>query len=189
MKPCDCSVSRPRWTRRERRLSDARVLSVSLVMGVVAFPAIRLAVCEVARRRWGGMGVKAALSRGSLDLVGTDEKVSWNIPLLADLVNHFDRKRAPARQDLRRARARAQELGKLRLGVSQFLDRMVEDVNRVEVLVEIDGPSLFFVCLDERKEHVELVALFRSLGRAPASLDFRECGPVVFVGANWPDFH
>src|SRR5580698_7687870 len=38
MKPCENSASRPRFTRRERRLRDARVSSVSLVIGVVRAP-------------------------------------------------------------------------------------------------------------------------------------------------------
>ena len=123
-------------------------------------------------------------SRGPFDLIGTDKQISGNLPRLADLLNRFDRKGAPARKNLRCARTRAQELGQFRLRVAEFFDGVVEHVDWIEAVVDIDRPTLRFVGFDKRKEHVELVALFGALSGAPAGIDFRERRPVILVGAN-----
>jgi hypothetical protein len=33
--------------------------------------------------------------------------------------------------------------------VSELLDRVIEDIDWIEVVVNIDGPALLFVCVDE----------------------------------------
>ena len=66
-----------------------------------------------------GVNAQAALS---IDLIRSDEEISRNFPRLTDLVDHVDSERASARENLGRTRARAQELGKLALGVPQLLD-------------------------------------------------------------------
>src|SRR5262249_13116011 len=43
--------------------------------------------------------------------------------------------------------------------------------------------------LDERQEHIELVALFGALWRAPAGFDGSECGAMIFIGTNRSDVH
>src|SRR6516225_8686378 len=71
----------------------------------------------------------------------------------------------------------------------EFLDCIVEDINRIKVLIDLDRPSLRFVYFDECEEHVELVTLLGALRSAPAGIDLGERGPVVFVSTDWPDFH
>src|SRR5437764_8944561 len=64
-----------------------------------------------------------------------------------------------------------------------------EHVDRIEGLVDLDRPSLCLVDFDEREEHIELVALLRTLRCAPAGLDRRERCAVILVCANGPDVH
>src|SRR3984893_14850267 len=84
----------------------------------------------------------AAGSGGLFDLVGTNQKVGWNFPRLADLVDHLDGKRAPPRKNFRGTRARAQEFRELRLGMPELVDGIPEHIDRIEGLVDFDRPSL-----------------------------------------------
>src|SRR5882724_3808367 len=128
-------------------------------------------------------------SGGSLDLVGTNQKISRNLPRFADLVNHLDRERSPARKNLRRARARVQKFCQLGLGMAELVYGIPEHVDRIEGFVDLDRPSLGFVDFDEREQHIELVTLLRALSCAPTSLDRRERCAVILVCANGPDVH
>jgi hypothetical protein len=56
-------------------------------------------------------------------------------------VNHLDGKRASARKYFGRAGARTQELGELDLRVPELVDRIVEQIYRIEPLVTLDGPA------------------------------------------------
>src|SRR5579862_5792056 len=84
----------------------------------------------------------SAGSGGLFDLVGTNQKVGWNFPRLADLVDHLDGKRAPTRKNFRGTRARAQEFRELRLGMPELVDGIPEHIDRIEGLVDFDWPSL-----------------------------------------------
>src|SRR5438876_11001675 len=128
-------------------------------------------------------------SGGAFGLVGTNQKVSRDFPRFADLVNHLDRERSPTRKNLRRTRARAQKFSQLGLGMAEFVHGIPEHVDRIEGLVDLDRPSLCLVDFDEREEHIKLVALLRTIRRAPTGLDRCERCAVILVCANGPDVH
>src|SRR6202035_1909420 len=92
-----------------------------------------------------------------MNIVRPDEKVGRNLPSFADFVDHFDRERAPARQNLGGARARTQELGKLGLAVPKLVNRILKHVDRIEALAGFDWPAPRLIALDKRDEHIELV--------------------------------
>ena len=71
-------------------------------------------------------------------------------------------------------RERAEEFGQLGLRVPKLLDRMAENVDRIEALVGPHRPSLRFVDFGKSKEHVEPIAFFGALGRAPVRIDLSE---------------
>src|SRR5262249_42973896 len=54
---------------------------------------------------------------------------------------------------------------------------------------DVDRPSLRLIDVDQREQHIELVALLGALRRAPTGFDLGERYAMVFVGANWPDVH
>ena len=56
----------------------------------------------------------------------------------------------------------------------EFLDRIVEDINRIKALIDLDRPSLRFVYFDQCEEHVELVTLLGALRGTPAGVDLGE---------------
>jgi hypothetical protein len=62
-------------------------------------------------------------------------------------------------------------------------------VHRVEPALSLEWPAPFLIGLDQCHENVELIALWRPTGRAPKLLDLRECGTMVFVGADRADLH
>src|SRR5215471_12085386 len=126
----------------------------------------RRSTVDATRKRWG--------SGGPLDLVRTDKEVGGNFPRLADLVDHLDRKRAPAGQNFRGTRARSEEFRQLSLSVTEFVDGVAEHVDRVEIPVDVDRPSLRLIDVDQREQHIELVALLSALRRAPTGFDLRE---------------
>jgi hypothetical protein len=84
-------------------------------------------------------------SRNPADRVRANQKLSRNFPRFADLVDHFNGERAPARENFRCARPRSQELAELGLGVPELLDRMTQYVDRVKTLGAVDRPPLRFV--------------------------------------------
>ncbi len=126
---------------------------------------------------------------GSFDPVRTDEKVRWNFPRFANFVDHVDREWASPRENFRCARPRVQKLGQFYLGVPEFLDGIVEDVDRIKALVDIDRPSLCFIKLDKCEEHVKPVTLLGALRGTPAGVDLGQRGPVIFVRTDRPDLH
>src|ERR1700680_3686196 len=128
----------------------------------------------------------SAGSGGSLDLVGTNQKVGRNFPRLADLVDHLDRERAPTRKNFRGTRPRAQEFCQLRLSVPELVDRIPEHIDRIESPLDFDRPSLCLVDVDQREEHIELVAFLRSLRCTPTGLDRSKRRAVILVRANRP---
>ena len=99
-------------------------------------------------------------------------------------MDHTDGECASARQNFRGARARAEEFGKLGLGVPEFLDGIVEHINRIKAFVDVDRPPPRFIYFDECKKHVELVTFLRAFRRPPAALDLSERCAVLFVGTN-----
>src|ERR1700674_5408239 len=113
----------------------------------------------------------SAGSGGLFDLVGTNQKVGWNFPRLADLVDHLDGKRAPTRKNFRGTRARAQKFRELRLGMPELVDGVPEHIDRIEGLVDFDRPRFSLVDVDQREEHIELVAFLCSLRCTPPGLD------------------
>src|ERR1700722_17816672 len=121
--------------------------------------------------------------------IGTDEQIRRNLPSSADLMNHLDRQRPPPRQDFRRARTRAQEVGKLCLCVPHLFNRMVEDVNWIKVLVDIDGPLFLLVGVDKGKKHVQSVAFLCGFGSAPASLDLLKRSSMILFSPNRSNIH
>src|SRR5262249_9003015 len=123
---------------------------------------------------------------GPLDPVRLNEEVGWNFPCFADLVNHLDRERTPARENFGSARARAQELSQLGLGVAKLRERIVKHVNRIKTRADLDWPPFCLVYLDKRREHIELVAFLGALRRTPAGFDLSERCAVIFVGTNRP---
>src|ERR1700686_4851585 len=130
----------------------------------------------------------SAASGGLFDLVGTNQKVGWNFPRLADLVDHLDGKRTPTRKNFRGTRARAQKFRELRLGMPEFVDGIPEHIDRIEGLLDFDRPSLCLVNVDQREEHIELVAFLRSLRCTPTGFDGGERCAVILVRGNRPDF-
>src|SRR6266436_6300761 len=73
--------------------------------------------------------------------------------------------------------------------ISEFLDRIVKHVDRIEALVDVDRPSLCFIYFDKREEHVEPVTFLGALRCAPAGVDLGERGSMIFVRTDRPDFH
>src|SRR5215831_16869577 len=68
-------------------------------------------------------GDRPAHLSGSFNLVRPNEQISRNFPRFADLVNHVDRQRTPARENFGSTGARAQERGQLGLGMTQLGNR------------------------------------------------------------------
>ena len=71
----------------------------------------------------------------------------------------------------------------------EFINRILEHINRIEPVITIDRPSLCFVALDESNEYIQFVAILGALGGSPASVNLRQSRAVIFIIANWPDFH
>lgn len=79
----------------------------------------------------------------------------------------------------------------------EFLDCVVEDINRIKVLIDLDRPSLCFVYFDECEEHVELVTLLSALRGTPAGVDLGKlswinivaaCSPCNTLHETWRDY-
>ena len=71
----------------------------------------------------------------------------------------------------------------------EFLDGIVEHVNRIKVLVDIDRPSLRLVNFDKGEEHVKPITFLGAFCCAPAGVDLDKRVPVVFVRTDRPDLH
>ena len=71
----------------------------------------------------------------------------------------------------------------------EFIDRVVEHVDRIEAFIDRHRPSLRFVYLDKGEKNVQPVACLGAFSRAPGGLDLGERGPVIFVRTDRPDFH
>src|SRR6516162_7388046 len=123
------------------------------------------------------------------DAIRLHEKIGRDFPDCIDLLNHLKGKGPAPSQDLGGARARAQNIGELRLSVTEFLNRIVQHIDWVKPPAALERPTPLLICFDQRHEDVELVALWCSNGRAPKLLNLLECGAVVFVGADRTDLH
>src|SRR5215831_16617301 len=124
-----------------------------------------------------------------IDPIGLHEEISRDFPTCMDFLNHLQSKGAAPSQDFGRPRTRAENICKLGLAVTEFLDRVTEHIHRVEPAPAPEWPAPFLIALDQCHENVELIALWRSSGRAPKLLDLRECGTMVFAGADRTDLH
>src|SRR5215831_8676149 len=124
-----------------------------------------------------------------IDPIGLHEEISRDFPTCMDFLNHLQSKGAAPSQDFGRPRTRAENICKLGLAVTEFLDRVTEHIHRVEPAPAPEWPAPFLIALDQCHENVELIALWRSSGRAPKLLDLRECGTMVFAGADRADLH
>src|SRR5262245_48833841 len=73
----------------------------------------------------------AASGCSRADPVALHQEISRNLPARIDLLNHIEGQRPTPRQDFRSTRARAKNLGELRLGMAKLVDRVVQHVDRV----------------------------------------------------------
>src|SRR5262245_32216271 len=73
--------------------------------------------------------------------------------------------------------------------MTEFFDREMQHIDRVEPPAALEGPTPLFVDLDQRDEDIELVAFGRAIGRAPKLFDLREGTAVVVVGADRANVH
>ncbi len=110
------------------------------------------------------------------DPIGLHEEIGGNFPTCIDLLNHLKGKGAAPSQDFGRARTRAENVCKLGLTVSELLDRVAQHIHRVEPASTPERPAPFLIGLDQRHKNVELIALWRPIGRAPKLLDLGESG-------------
>src|ERR1700739_2933030 len=115
--------------------------------------------------------------------------IGRDLPTYSDLLDHLEGQGPAPSQDFGRTRPRAQNVCKLRLTVTEFLDRIVQHIHRAKSPPALERPAPFLIRLDQRHENVELVTLRRPDGRAPKLLDLRKCGAVVFVSADRADLH
>ena len=61
----------------------------------------------------------------------------------------------------------------------EFLDGVVEHVDRIKALIDIDRPSLRFVNFDKCEKYVKLVAFLGALRCTPAGVDLGKRCPVI----------
>src|SRR6266550_6421878 len=73
--------------------------------------------------------------------------------------------------------------------MTEFFDRIMQHIHRLKPTPALEWPSPLLIRLDQRHENVELVAFWRSNGRAPKLLNLGECGAVVFISADRADLH
>ena len=132
--------------------------------------------------------LRLVLSR-AIDPVRPNEKIGRNFPRLAELVDHVDRERASASENLGCTQVGAENIGEFALRVPQLLDRVVEHIDRIEVPAAIDWPPPCLVTLDQGDEYIELVALLTALWSTPTGVDCSKRCAVIFVGPNGPDIH
>ena len=71
----------------------------------------------------------------------------------------------------------------------EFVDGIVEDVDRIKAFAEIGRPSLRFIDLDKCEKHVKPIAFFGALACTPASLDLGQRSFVILLGADRPDVY
>jgi hypothetical protein len=101
------------------------------------------------------------------DPIRLHEKIGWDLPICIDLLDPLEGKGPAPSQDLRRARPRAQNGGELRLSVTEFLDQVVQHVDRVKPPTALEQPMPLLIRFDQPHENVELIALGCSTGRVP----------------------
>jgi hypothetical protein len=102
------------------------------------------------------------------DPIRLHKEIGRNSPTCSDLLDHLEGQGPAPSQDFGRTRPRAQNVCKLRLTVTEFLNRIVQHVHRVKPPPALERPAPFLIRLDQRHENVELVTLCRPMG-APQS--------------------
>ena len=128
-------------------------------------------------------------SRSCGEPIGLDEEIGGDFPTCIDLLNHLEGKGPATSQNLGSARPRAENICKLRLTVTEFLDRIMQHIDRVKPPTALERPTPLLIPLNQRDENVEPITLWCPTGGASKHLDLRECGAVVFVIANRADLH
>ena len=134
-----------------------------------------------------GSIINSSCSSG--DPIRLHKEIGRDLPTGSDLLDHLEGKGPATGQDFRRSRPRAQNVCKLRLTVTEFLDRIVQHIHWVKPPTTLERPAPLLIRLDQRDENVELITLWCPTGRAPKLLDLRECSAVVFFIANRADLH
>jgi hypothetical protein len=114
------------------------------------------------------------------------EEISGDSPTCIDLLNHFEGKGAAPSQDFAGARTRAENVSRLCLSVTEFLDRVAQHVHRVESAAAPEGPAPFLIGLDQRHKNVELVDLCTPT-RRPQSLSISASASRWFLGLSFRD--
>jgi hypothetical protein len=120
------------------------------------------------------------------DRIRNGEDAARNTPSAADLVDHLDCERALSIEELRGARLRSDNIGKLGLGAAHVADRIVQDVNRVG---DRNGPTIALIGIDKRREHVGDLCLARVFPGAPEALNLAHSGLMVGLIANRANIH
>ena len=119
--------------------------------------------------------------------IGLHEEVGGDFPACIDLLDHLKGKWSTPSQDLGRTRTRTENVCKLRLTVTEFLDRVVQHIDRVKPPPTFEWPAPLLIRLSQRHENVELIALWRPTA-APKFFDLGERSAVVFVGCRSAGF-
>ena len=61
--------------------------------------------------------------------MGPHEEIGWDMPIGGDFLNHLQSEGTTAGKDFGCPRARAEDLGKLGLGVAQLVDRVAQHID------------------------------------------------------------
>src|SRR6202044_2040963 len=102
------------------------------------------------------------------------QKVGRDFPGGADLLDHLQSKRAPARQDFGSARPGSDDFCKFRLTVAKFVDRVAQDIDRIEATAAGQWPAPLLVSFCQRCQNVECVTLRRAGSCPPEFFDFHK---------------
>src|SRR5437879_4500501 len=102
-------------------------------------------------------------------------------------MDHFYSQGTMAIQYLGGTRARAEQFSKLSLGMTKFVDRIVQQIHRIGCVIV--RPAAFFILLDKRYKNVELVAIIGARRGTPELFDFSKRRGVVVVVLDRTDFH
>src|SRR5882672_10093310 len=103
-------------------------------------------------------------------------------------MDHLNGQGPLSAQDLRCARARTEQFGKLRLRMPTLFDEISQHVDRVDAR-GIDRPMLILIFFDKRRKNVELVTILCSGIGIPQPIDFGYRGVIICLAPDWADFH
>src|SRR5271156_3208629 len=84
----------------------------------------------------------------SRDPIGLHKEIGRDLPNGSDLLDHLESKPPATSQDFGGTRPRTQNLRKLRLTVTEFVDRILQHVHRVKPSAALERPAPFFIRLD-----------------------------------------